>query len=386
MTWIVASLVSLIMSLGPASTGVAQSADLTVERDIPFASPGEIQLYVDAYLPATEQLHPAVMVIPGGRWGEGSREDVPWLPPALANLGFATFVVDYRDATQAPFPAAFEDVQAAVRFLRENSARFDIDPARIGAVGAFAGGHLAALLATAGEGPTDSGARVSVAISWSGPMDLVGLLDSDRTDLVQMVLTLLGCSDATTCREEALAASPIEHVDPTDGAIYVGNSTQEIVPVEQARLMDAALTAAGVQHQLVETVGSSHGFAAVQNAEFFTPAANFLGDALDNGQATQPSPNPGDMDESGTKTESPLGRQGGSASPRTEDTLIPGWVIVVTVASLLIAATSLGLTLSIAGRLRHVSPRQRRADIKQEPPHQEQELVGTRIDHQDGPG
>ena len=80
------------------------------------------------------------------------------------------------------FPAAIEDVQAAVAWLRadEQIARFNIDPDRIGAFGGLAGGNLVALLGTLGSGDLTTASRVAAVAELSGPIDLTGLADDRR--------------------------------------------------------------------------------------------------------------------------------------------------------------------------------------------------------------
>ena len=83
--------------------------------------------------------HPAVLVIPGGGGCSSTRRRTTGCPTQLAERGIAAFAIDYRPSTDAPFPAALEDAQAAVRFVRAHAARFHIDPARLGAVGGSSG-------------------------------------------------------------------------------------------------------------------------------------------------------------------------------------------------------------------------------------------------------
>ncbi len=210
-------------------------------KDVTYAERPSGSLALDAYLPSGPGPHPAVLVIPGGKWMHIDKAKNDWFPKKLAERGVAAFSIEYRPSTTAPFPAALEDVQAAVRYVRAHAARFRIDPHRLGAVGGSSGGHLAALLATWGEGSTTTGDRVPVAISWSGPMDLRPLLHSSNGELVSVVETFLGCSSSAACEEKADLASPITHVDPTDGAVYLANHTDEIIPASQARQMAATL-------------------------------------------------------------------------------------------------------------------------------------------------
>jgi acetyl esterase/lipase len=90
---------------------------------------------------------PAVLVIHGGGFWRGSNgsENSRNLCAALAEAGMAGFSVEYRLAPAYPYPAAVEDVQAAIQWLREPAQveQFGIDPTRIGALGNSAGATLA---------------------------------------------------------------------------------------------------------------------------------------------------------------------------------------------------------------------------------------------------
>ena len=354
------SAVAAVMLLGVPGTASGQGTELTIIQDVGYRSVAGTELTLDAYLPVGPGPHPAVIVIPGGKWVEGTKEDNTWLPVDLANLGYAAFPVNYRPATEAPFPAAIEDVQAAVRFIRERATRFDIDPEQFGAIGASAGGHLAALLATWGEGTTDSGARVRVAVSWSGPMDLERLLHHPRADFRSVVRTFLGCSASEPCLDQAREASPIDHLDPSDGAIYLGNGTEEIIPLEQATVMIAALERNGVPNQLVQTIGHDHGFGAVHNDKFFSPAMAFLGTSIGGDGTTVPSPSAG----SGKAGSSPQpsaapsvsGQKGGDDEPTSGSTDTPWWVLAITATAVMAALLSLVVSITLFRRLRSAGP------------------------------
>jgi dienelactone hydrolase len=276
-----------------------------------------------------------------------------WLPTQIAERGIAAFAINYRPSTESPFPAALEDAQAAVRFIRAHAGRFDIDRSRLGAVGGSAGGHLAALLATVGQGSTDIGARVRVAISWSGPMDLLRLFDSPNTNVVNAVKTLLACSSAAACIEEARAASPISHVDASDGAVYLANSTDEIIPVAQAREMATALARSDVPHQLV-LLNAGHGLSSAASYKGFDPAFAFLAHWIDPDTASggEPSPSPEKAGSSvpavapGTSDDKPVaGDQPGTGS--RED-----WLPAIAVTALVLAAIALVLTVMLLSKAR----------------------------------
>ena len=131
---------------GPAA---AQPSDVEVRSAIPYGPlPAE---WGDLYLPAGGgSARSAVLLIHGGGWVVGSRADYELIAKSLAQAGMVAFSIDYRLAKAmnpvTHWPAQLVDVQLAVRFLRAHAAEFGIDPARIGALGDSAGGHLAVFL------------------------------------------------------------------------------------------------------------------------------------------------------------------------------------------------------------------------------------------------
>jgi acetyl esterase len=205
---------------------------------------------------------PAIIVIHGGSWTRGDKADLAWRAVCqwLASVGYPTFSVDYRLAPAAIFPAAIDDVKAAVRWLREKPQvdRFNLDPDRIGAFGGSAGGNLAALLGTEGDGSQTSGARVAAVVDMSGPADLTGVAVTD--DFVPVQLAYLGCATESDCAD-ARAASPVYQVDPTDPPFFIAHSTVEKIPLKQSELLVAQLRDAGIDTDFVKVDGTLHSIA-----------------------------------------------------------------------------------------------------------------------------
>lgn len=128
------------------------------EEPGPAQNPGMIRSVViptlEMYLPAKEiATGAAVIICPGGGYsvivyqGEGisTAKD-------LASKGVAAFVLKYRlpDETKLDDDkiGPLQDAQQAIKVVRENAAKWGIDPAKIGIMGFSAGGHLASTLAT----------------------------------------------------------------------------------------------------------------------------------------------------------------------------------------------------------------------------------------------
>lgn len=132
--------------------------------DIPYASVSPAQR-LDLYLPNEGQgPFPVLMRIHGGAFEMGDKGDANLLPFLRGiERGYAVASVNYRLSGEAVFPAAVQDVKAAIRWLRANAAWYQLDQSRIAACGESAGGYFAAMVAVT--------CGVQAAVDWFGPID-----------------------------------------------------------------------------------------------------------------------------------------------------------------------------------------------------------------------
>jgi acetyl esterase/lipase len=239
--------------------------------DIAYRTIDGQPLFLDACTPPdfdalTDPARAAIVVVHGGSWARGSKNDIAWRAVCqwLAKAGYPTFAVDYRLAPANPYPAAIDDVSAAVEWLREPEqvTRFGIDPDRIGALGGSAGANLVSLLGTRGTGGWTTGSRVAAVAELSGPIDLTGVAATD--DFVPVQLAYLGCATQADC-PAASAASADTWVDETDPPFFVAHSTEEMIPLEQARLFVRTLRDAGVDTTFVTVEGRLHSIAMIDD-------------------------------------------------------------------------------------------------------------------------
>jgi len=129
------------------------------KRNLVYCSVGGRKLKLDAFYPKkkTKAKAPAILLIHGGGWRSGSRQQHIPLAQRLADLGYVCFTVEYRLSTEALYPAAVHDLKAAVRWVRASARQFNLDPTKITALGFSAGGELAAFLGTTNQNPTFEG-------------------------------------------------------------------------------------------------------------------------------------------------------------------------------------------------------------------------------------
>src|SRR6185503_4979281 len=236
-----ALLAVLFLLLGLAGyggrTSPARAArGVTISQDVAYAQPGGVTLRLDAFVPDGTALVPGLIAIHGGGWVLGEKEEWDNNCRELAMDGFACFSIDYRLAPDHPYPAAVEDATAAVEWLRENAAAYHVDPTRLGVIGSSAGAHLAAMIGYMGKGSLDTGARVRLVVLWSPVSDVASLLpDRDNVNETHAnVHDFLDC-DLTRCADRMTQASPVTYVDASDAPTFIANSTDELIPLTQAK-------------------------------------------------------------------------------------------------------------------------------------------------------
>ena len=192
-----------------------------------YARYGKRTLELDLYKPKNASgALPAIVCIHGGGWAKGNRRNHGNVAKAMAGRGFVAVTISYRLSGEAPFPAAIHDCKAAVRWLRANAKKYNVDFKRIGAIGLSAGGHLTALLATSGgvkelEG-NGGNAKFSSTIQAAVPMGAQTDLESQRTRNISkdkkrggIWRQFLGGSQEQRNATYRLA-SPLYHLDKSD--------------------------------------------------------------------------------------------------------------------------------------------------------------------------
>ena len=262
---------ALVVSLGatfPSGAELLVPDDVLFERDIEYANPDGQHLQLNLARPKHPGGHlPAVLCIHGGGFRAGKREGNDALCLKLAQRGFLAATVTYRLAPKYQFPAAVHDVKAAVRWLRANAAKYQIDPARIGVTGDSAGGHLAQFLGvTAGVqefegdgGNAGQSSGVACVVNRYGPSDFTKSYGKS-VDAAEVLPLFLG-GNLETARPRHVLSSPLNWVTPRAAPTLLLHGTEDkYVAYEQAEWMRDRLLACGVEVQLLTLEGAGHGF------------------------------------------------------------------------------------------------------------------------------
>ncbi|MGE0253650.1 MAG: alpha/beta hydrolase [Alphaproteobacteria bacterium] len=120
--------------------------------DMEYVRHGERSFMLTLYRPAASGPHPVVVDLHGGAWCIGDRSECRVRAETIVAEGAAVAAIEFRQGADA-YPAPLADANYAVRWLKANAARLDIDAGRVGLCGQSSGGHLAMLAAMRPDDP-----------------------------------------------------------------------------------------------------------------------------------------------------------------------------------------------------------------------------------------
>jgi len=267
------SIILLTLALGIVSC-TAQPYSKNWE-DVNYADDSLVSHRLDIYLPRVTKAHyPAVMVVYGSAFFGNDMKQIAYktLGAPLLNSGFAVITVNHRSSRDAIFPAQIQDIKAALRFIKANGHKYQIDTSFVGITGYSSGGHLSAMMGTSGsvaqlEGQvgiyTSYSSSVNAVVDWFGPTDFQSMdscgseMVHDAPDSPESILIGGPIQDND---EWCALANPISYIDPADPPFLIlHGDTDPLVPHCQSEKLFQGLQEAGVSSQFVLVPQAGHG-------------------------------------------------------------------------------------------------------------------------------
>ena len=242
-----------------AAPSLAQSAPQKITPDVVYGHKDGLAMTFDVFTPATPNGAGVLFMVSGG-WVStwvAPETMVRRIEPFLTK-GFTVFAVRHGSSPRYKVPDASADVERAVRFIKLNALTFGVDPARLGAYGGSAGGHLSLMLgldpdagnSQARDAVLRGASGVAAVVAWFPPVDLRGWTGpSERFPALDFP------------GEQAPSVSPIDFVSRDDPAVLlIHGDADRLVPIAHSERMRTALAAAGVTVDFVTIPGGDHGF------------------------------------------------------------------------------------------------------------------------------
>ncbi len=295
---------AILVSVFCTTLGTVSAADekkvqlppgVKMERDVPYIENGDDAQKLDIYFPEKpgDKPLPLIVHIHGGGWIGGSKFPCPVV--SMVSKGYVVASIEYRFSQKAKFPAQIQDCQAAIRWLRGNASKYNIDVDHVGAVGGSAGGHLSALVGTAGGKKAfpvigefrDQSDAVQCVCDIFGPANFTSVMKQAEEDKnVRNIFKFNTPSDpyssligAALDREKGLtdAVSPIHYVSEQTPPMLILHGTHDtLVPYAQSEELTAALKAKNVPVWFQTLPGSGHGGPAFSKPGIVALMQNFF--------------------------------------------------------------------------------------------------------------
>ncbi len=275
--WIAAATVAAVGAIPLVAAQTAQAAGdpaptaVRVEKDVAYLDASRAEK-ADLYLPPVFEpghKYPGIVIIHGGGWtggdkGAGREQNIG---QTLASHGYVCMSINYALAKPGSptFPQNIQDCKRAVRWLRKNADRFQLDTEHVGAIGGSAGGHLTALLAVSGPEvglDPDEDAEYSCRIQAAVPM-YAHCAASWEGGVPPKPYPALPMFAQPHAEAPALwdSASPIKQLSQDDPPLLILHGTADkTTPLDQSVRLNAAAQQAGVQSELIVVEGAPHSF------------------------------------------------------------------------------------------------------------------------------
>ena len=239
------------------------------KNGIIYCTYGKRKMKLDVFFDKNKkEKQTAIILIHGGGWRSGSREQHHQMAQKLATLGYVCFTPEYRLSTEALFPAAVYDIKASIRWVRENAEKYNVNPDHIVSLGFSAGGELAAFMGVTGNMPlfegevtnSNSKSQVNAIVDIDGTLSFTHPESSEGNDTKNISA---GTYWFGYSKKENLklweAASPLSYVNAsTPPTLFINSS----IPRMHAGRDDfrKVLTENGIYSEFHEFENSPHVF------------------------------------------------------------------------------------------------------------------------------
>jgi acetyl esterase/lipase len=280
--------VALAWVAGPAVVRADDAPNYTRTQDVIYGRKAGLALTMDVFVPKKANGVGIISVVSGGWFSRPEAINVVFYQEFL-NRGYTVFAVCHGSQPKFTIPEIAEDMHRAMRFIRYNAKKYDIDPDRIGITGASAGGHLSLLMGTSGtdgdpkaKDPVDRvSSRVQAVACFFPPTDFLNYGEKgkeminrafrppftaavDYHEFDKDKALYIPVTDESKLREISKQVSPITHVsDKSAPSLLIHGDKDKLVPLQQSEVMVARLKEAGVPAELVVKKGGEHGWPTI---------------------------------------------------------------------------------------------------------------------------
>jgi alpha-L-fucosidase 2 len=264
-------LILVVLALAGLSSRADEKLDLT------YGTAAGEDLKLDLSVPEGPGPFPVCILVHGGGFEKGDKQQQPrHLFEPLAEAGYAWVSINYRLAPKHKYPGSVEDLETAIRWVKNHASEYRFDPKKIVLIGESAGGYLVNMVGAQNREDT----RVAAVVSFYGASDLLLRLKTSNGKPSITFTNYFGVSeDNEATRKFLVEASPATYVRPDlPPFLLIHGNKDETVPYEQSVNFFAKLKAAGVPAEFVTIEGGGHGMSSWSklNSDYVIKLINWL--------------------------------------------------------------------------------------------------------------
>lgn len=243
-------------------------SNIIVEKDVEYANVNGLSLKADIYYPKDQtKKYPGIAMVHGGGWISGSKENEKFMAQELASRGYVAIAVGYRLSEVAKYPAAIDDVNNAIEFLKKNRKKYAVDTKKMAVLGESAGAQIATLVGVKAKG------KIKAIVNVDG---IVSFIHPEAEESTYAAYWLGG--DREVNLKNWTAASPLEFVDKKTPPTLFINSSQPRFHAGRDDMMKK-LKSYGTFTEFHEIKDTPHSFWSAE--PWFTETLNLTVDFLD---------------------------------------------------------------------------------------------------------
>ncbi len=233
------------------------ASQAALHKDIEYANVDGVHLTLDACVPEGIGPFPAAILVHGGGFVAGDKQEyITYIFQPLSDAHFVWFTINYRLAPKYKFPAATDDVERAIQYVKAHASEYKVDPSRLALIGESAGGHLVSYVGARNR----PAARVAAVVSMYGIHDFVSRAVKMAGQPSEALSSFLGVDQLNAGTAAILAnASPVLYVTKEmPPFLLIHGDKDEEVPYEQSVEMCDQMKKNGAHCDLI-TVNAGHG-------------------------------------------------------------------------------------------------------------------------------
>lgn len=251
------------------------SPDFKRTEDVIYGRKYGVALTLDVIEPVKTKNGCGIVWMVSGGWLSSHQSVTPKSYAALLDRGYTVFAVVHGSQPKFTIPEVTQDIHRAIRFIRSNAKKWDVNPDHLGISGGSAGGHLSLTMGTQGgpgkadeKDPVDrESSAVQAVACFYPPTDFLNYgkegEDAVGVGTLKFLEPAFGPRAETAEGRQKLGKeiSPIyfisAHTPPT---LIIHGDADKLVPIQQAETFLKLLKEAGVETKLIVKPGASHGW------------------------------------------------------------------------------------------------------------------------------